>query len=61
MSSVLKDPTSDKKGLRLQCERCGSEIEIVNPSKNQPSGQVFRCCGAAMRPTIGHDIHVGDD
>ena len=37
-------------GQRLQCRKCGSEIEIINPCTCSTSDQSFTCCGQAMTP-----------
>lgn len=38
-------------GMRLRCEQCGAEIEIVRPCVCQPPDQVLRCCGKEMTPS----------
>jgi hypothetical protein len=38
-------------GQRLQCTKCGSEIEITNPCTCNPPDQVLQCCGIDMVPT----------
>ena len=43
-------------GQRLQCQSCGSEIEIVQPCGCNPPDQVFRCCGEDMTPTTGQSV-----
>jgi len=48
-------------GQRLQCEKCGSEIEIIQPCGCNPPQQILRCCGEDMKPTIGKDVHLHDD
>jgi hypothetical protein len=48
-------------GQRLHCARCGAEIEIVQPCPSRSPDQSFRCCGREMQPTIGRDVHVGDE
>lgn len=50
-----------KAGQRLHCEKCGSEIEIIQPCTCKPSAQVLQCCGRDMSPTVGQDVHVGDE
>lgn len=37
-------------GVRLRCQSCGSEIEIITPCGCASPGQEFRCCGEAMTP-----------
>jgi hypothetical protein len=37
-------------GVRLRCQSCGSEIEIVTPCGCNPPNQEFRCCGEDMTP-----------
>ena len=39
----------DEAGRRYQCERCGSEIEIVLPTTVEPPKQRFQCCGESLR------------
>ncbi|GAC1465886.1 MAG: hypothetical protein NVSMB9_05910 [Isosphaeraceae bacterium] len=46
-------------GQRLYCPKCASEVEIVNPCPSNPAGLVLQCCGQAMVPVIGLDVHVG--
>lgn len=54
MAEVPFDRTSPlAEGQRLQCSRCGSEIEIVTPCPCDPPDQVFRCCGEPMLPAEG--------
>jgi hypothetical protein len=48
-------------GQRLQCRRCGSEIEIINPCTCQPSQLSLKCCGETMTPTSTGNVHLGDD
>jgi len=48
-------------GQRLQCRKCKSEIEIINPCTCQPPDQEFRCCGVAMTPISSGNVHLGDD
>jgi hypothetical protein len=45
-------------GQRLHCEKCGSEVEIIQPCTCSPSDMSLRCCGQDMRPTVGQDVHV---
>ena len=45
-------------GQRLYCEKCASEIEIILPCTCNPPDQVFRCCGEAMKPSVGNDVHL---
>jgi hypothetical protein len=46
-------------GQRLYCVKCGSEIEVINPSTCDPPHQVFRCCDQDMKLSVGRDVHVG--
>lgn len=48
-------------GQRLQCRKCGSEIEIINPCTCHPSDQSFMCCGKPMTPTSTGSVHLGDE
>lgn len=50
--------TAFEKGQRVVCERCGSEIEVVNPCTCDPPDQEFKCCGEAMRPAVGAEVHL---
>jgi hypothetical protein len=50
---------SSPKGQRLQCQKCGSEIEIINPCTCNPPDQQFRCCGEDMVPTSTGNMNVG--
>jgi hypothetical protein len=59
VETVLSDPAALDKGTRLVCERCGSEIEFVNPCPQGGAGQVFRCCGGPMRASTGREINLG--
>ena len=51
--------TAYPKGQRLVCEHCGSEIEVISPCTCIPPGQILRCCGADMKPSVGRDINLG--
>lgn len=60
--AMQADPSMDRTnvaGQRLHCEACGSEIEIIQPCTCNPPDQVLSCCGRAMTPTVGQDVHVG--
>lgn len=46
-------------GQRLQCETCKAEVEIVQPCSCDPPDMILSCCGRAMTPTTGQDVHVG--
>ncbi|HMB05628.1 MAG TPA: hypothetical protein VKP69_18075 [Isosphaeraceae bacterium] len=46
-------------GMRLQCRKCGAEIEITTPCTCDPSDQVFRCCGQDMEPAPRENADVG--
>ncbi|AGA25917.1 hypothetical protein [Singulisphaera acidiphila] len=48
-------------GQRLQCRKCGSEIEIINPCTCSMSVQSFTCCGEAMTPTSTGNVHLGEE
>jgi hypothetical protein len=48
-----------RKGQRLYCAHCGSEIEVINPCTCNPPTWSFRCCGEEMRPSVGADVHLG--
>ena len=50
-----------EKGQRLACEKCQSEIEIINPCTCQPPDQVLRCCGQPMQPTTGVNVNLNVD
>jgi hypothetical protein len=58
-ATPLGEPPTFDKGLRLHCEECGAEIEIVNPTTANPPRQVFRCCGRDMTPEPGRDVNLG--
>ena len=49
--SARGDTARYSAGQRLQCARCGSEIEITNPCTCNPPHQSFRCCDEEMTPT----------
>jgi hypothetical protein len=46
-------------GMRLQCQKCGSEIVITVPCTCNPPDQVFRCCGQDMEPAPRENADVG--
>ena len=46
-------------GQRLHCQSCGAEVEIINPCPCDPPDLVLQCCGRAMTPDTGRDVHVG--
>lgn len=46
-------------GQRLQCRKCGSEIEVINPCTCNPPEQHFHCCGEEMVPNSQGNVHVG--
>lgn len=48
-------------GQRLHCQKCKSEVEIINPCPCNPPDMVLQCCGQDMTPAPGKDIHVGDE
>lgn len=52
MSSAMPfdNTTPLVQGVRLQCQSCGSEIEIITPCGCNPPDQQFRCCGEMMVP-----------
>jgi hypothetical protein len=56
-SNAVKHPA----GERLQCRKCGAEIEIINPCTCNPPDQSLRCCGQEMEPTTPGNTHLGDD
>ncbi len=49
-----------EKGQRLYCEKCRSEIEIINPCTCAPKSLVLRCCGKAMKPEVGVSVNLDD-
>ena len=48
-------------GQRLHCQKCSAEVEVISPCECNPPDMVVQCCGGAMLPTTGKNIHVGDD
>ena len=48
-------------GQRLQCRKCGSEIEIINPCTCSTNDQSFTCCGQAMTPASTGNVHLGEE
>jgi hypothetical protein len=48
-------------GMRLRCDVCGAEIDIVSPCICEPPNQVFRCCGEDMIPYLRWTPQVGVD
>jgi hypothetical protein len=45
-------------GQRLHCTKCGSEVEIINPCTCDPPELILQCCGRAMQPQPGQNVHV---
>lgn len=51
-------PATYRRGQRLYCRHCGSEIEIISPCTCDPPDWELRCCGEPMRPSTGVSVNV---
>jgi hypothetical protein len=52
--------TAYERGQRLYCPRCGSEVEILNPSNTTSPSMILLCCGEEMRATTEVAVHLSD-